>query len=620
MADMIFGMPVSEAEAKYGAQQGEAPSFFSRLKEYVPNVMTIPPAYQGLLGDQESAALQRQANIQGLLGAAVALSEGMSRTGPRRSALQNILSAAASGYQAAGGAMEQGLKNYQTGLQLTSQVAKSNVLNKLRSGQQITENDLAVLDPEKYAQRKLYEQMVAEEQKRLGQVPATGVKVDEAQVLETEINRLMANAAVSARNGDAVAANNFYNAAEKLRERQGMIAAGSIDLTSRIETAPEQFKDQYRMLDRLRQTNTLKGKELADAVRSIDTSVIEFQKGNKFEGATADYSQYMFGTTDRTKLTRNQLANVLAYQNAPTEKDRASIAIDAQRLKFETGQQGQVPKGRTEFLGGNVPAAPATAPVAPAPVIPAPAAPTAVVPAPAQAPAKVPATAPAPAAAPATTPAPAATTAPAKQQAVTPVIDPKVYSNPLITRPDNEVPPKKKQELIQAQPGLVSATNYTLKNIVDARNAAKALLDNPNYINAISGMTAPAMAMIPGTDAYTANEVLNNILGRSFISEIQEMRANSPTGGAVGNVAVAEMNSLSRIRGALTLGMKEAELKKQLQSYIDNANRALKTIPNDYARTYGYSGEFDELLGSEVVSPKPTTQKLPPGVKVRRKE
>ena len=612
MADMIFGMTPAEAEAKYGAQQPAAsPSFLSKLTSYIPNVMTVPETYQGLLGDQESAALQRQANIQGLLGAAVALSEGMSRTGSRRSALQNILGAAASGYQAAGGAMEQGLKNYQTGLQLTSQVAKSNVLNKLRSGQQITENDLAVLDPEKYAQRKLYEQMVAEEQKRLGQVPATGVKVDEAQVLETEINRLMANAAVSARNGDAAAANNFYNAAEKLRERQGMIAAGGIDLTSRIETAPEQFKDQYRMLDRLRQTNTLKGKELSDAVRSIDTSVIEFQKGNKFEGATADYSQYMFGTTDRTKLTRNQLANVLAYQNAPTEKDRASIAIDAQRLKFETGQQGQVPKGRTEFLGGSVAAAPAPAPVAPAPVIPAPAAPTAVVPAPAQAPAKVPATAPAPAAAPA--PAPA-------KQAATPVIDPKVYSNPLITRPDTEVPPKKKQELIQAQPGLVSATNYTLKNIVDARNAAKALLDNPNYINAISGMTAPAMAMIPGTDAYTANEVLNNILGRSFISEIQEMRANSPTGGAVGSVAVAEMNSLSKIRGALTLGMKEAELKKQLQSYIDNANRALKTIPNDYARTHGYSGEFDELLGSEVVSPKPTTQKLPPGVKVRRKE
>jgi hypothetical protein len=118
--------------------------------------------------------------------------------------------------------------------------------------------------------------------------------------------------------------------------------------------------------------------------------------------------------------------------------------------------------------------------------------------------------------------------------------------------------------------------------------------------------------------AYSANEILNNILGRSFISEIQEMRANSPTGGAVGNVAVAEMESLSKIRGAFKVGMDKAELKKQLESYISNANRALKTIPNDYARTYGYNGEFDELLTSEVVKPTATQNKPPKGVTVRR--
>jgi hypothetical protein len=211
--------------------------------------------------------------------------------------------------------------------------------------------------------------------------------------------------------------------------------------------------------------------------------------------------------------------------------------------------------------------------------------------------------------------------APARTSAV---IDPKVYQNPLITRPDSEVPPKKKQELIQSQPGLIAATNYTIKNIVDARNAAQSLLDNPAYLDALSGRTAPLRTAAPGgivldQEAFTANEILNNILGRSFISEIQEMRANSPTGGAVGNVAVAEMESLSKIRGAFKVGMDKAELKKQLESYISNANRAMKTIPNDYARTYGYGGEFDDLLASEVVSPKPTTQKLPPGVKVRRK-
>ena len=45
------------------------------IEDYIPNMFETPPVgYQGLLGAQESAALQRQANIQGLLGAAVALS------------------------------------------------------------------------------------------------------------------------------------------------------------------------------------------------------------------------------------------------------------------------------------------------------------------------------------------------------------------------------------------------------------------------------------------------------------------------------------------------------------------------------------------------------------------
>lgn len=145
MADMIFGMTPTEAEARYSGQQPAAsPSFLSKLTSYIPNVMTVPETYQGLLGTQETAALQRQANIQGLLGAAAALSEGMSRTGPRRSALQNILSAAAAGYGSAGSAMEQGLKNYQTRLQLTQSTANQEAINRLLQDPRIAKDPMMV--------------------------------------------------------------------------------------------------------------------------------------------------------------------------------------------------------------------------------------------------------------------------------------------------------------------------------------------------------------------------------------------------------------------------------------------------------------------------------------------
>jgi hypothetical protein len=71
---------------------------------------TLPSAYQGLLGADETAALQKRAQVQGLLGAGLALARGMSGGGAPRSALQNILGAVAGGFESAGGAYEGGLK------------------------------------------------------------------------------------------------------------------------------------------------------------------------------------------------------------------------------------------------------------------------------------------------------------------------------------------------------------------------------------------------------------------------------------------------------------------------------------------------------------------------------
>lgn len=79
---------------------------------------TAPKFYQGLLGADETAALQKKAQIQGLLGAGLALAKGMSSYGPPRSALQNIIGAVAGGFEGAGGTYQQGLQNYQTQQQL----------------------------------------------------------------------------------------------------------------------------------------------------------------------------------------------------------------------------------------------------------------------------------------------------------------------------------------------------------------------------------------------------------------------------------------------------------------------------------------------------------------------
>jgi hypothetical protein len=421
-----------------------------------------------------------------------------------------------------------------------------------------------------------------------GMPAVQGTKNPEIDKLEQQIQSNLADASAYSAMRDPVKAEASTRIAERLRERQMQLSAGDIDLEQRINSAPEQFKDQYKAIQSLK--GSLKPNEIISAVQKVDQAVQESSKQYKYEGIVGQYAYQQFGTNDASKLTPEQRKNVLAYANAPTQADQTKIAIDAQRLKFETGGAPALPTSREQMLGGVAPQAPSQ-----------PVAPQAVAPQPAAQPTSQAAQQPAPVVKPATT-----------NKAVD------INVTPLVNKPDNIVTPKKKQELFAAQPSTINLAGYTLKNVVDSRDSAQKLLDNPKYIEALSGTTAPYLAKIPGTDAFTANELLKNLLGRSFVNELQQMRQASPTGGAVGNVAVAEMDSLSKIQAALTVGMDKNELRNQLQQYINSTKRAIKTIPNEYARTYGYNGEFDEVLGGTVVE-KPTSGGLPPGVTVRRK-
>jgi hypothetical protein len=103
------------------------------IEDYLPNVFasSAPSYLQGLLGAEETQKLQGRANVQGLLGAGLALAQGMSRSGPRRSAAENILGALSGGFGAAGGAYDQGIKNYVTQQQIAqTQLAQQDALLK----------------------------------------------------------------------------------------------------------------------------------------------------------------------------------------------------------------------------------------------------------------------------------------------------------------------------------------------------------------------------------------------------------------------------------------------------------------------------------------------------------
>lgn len=604
------------------------------IGDYIPNVFGANPTmYEGLLGAEDAANLTKQSNIAGLLGAAATLATGMGSQGPRRSALQNILGALGAGYGMAGQAYGAGIEQManaqklaQMKVQMQQQAATQQAVNQALQDPRIANDPTLraalLTDPQGFL--KSWAENAPVQAAISGTAPApAGAPTAEGMPTESPLtvtasNRLSQleqrrqqlldiNNRLSGVPGEKAAKQRDINNKDidSIRKEIENLSTSGYDFGQLEKSVPEQLKPYVSELKNLAGTGGLSANELGQRIQAIQTAALELQKGQKYEGIIGQYANYMFGTSDASKLTPEQNKNVLAYANAPTQADQTKIAIDAQRLQFETGKAPALPTSREAMLGGGMQQAqPAAQPTQAQAIVPrGPIPPMAQPPAP-QVPAAMQRTGEA---------------QPVVQQKVQkPAIEVGKGVTPLVSQPDSKVTPKRKQELLAAQPATVGLVNYTITQLVDARDAAQALLSNPNQLKAISGLTGPAVSKIPGTEAYDAAAKLENLQTRAFVTEIQRMRAASPTGGAVGNVTEREMGALSNIQASLKLGLKEGELRKQLKQYVDSANRALKTIPQEYARTYGYQGEFDDILKGGVVQ-QPNQSGLPAGVTVKRK-
>lgn len=82
------------------------------IEDYIPNIFgNAPVGYEGLLGADQAAALQKRANLAGLLGSVATLAQGMGAGGARRSPFQNVASAVLAGFGGAGQTYQQGIQN-----------------------------------------------------------------------------------------------------------------------------------------------------------------------------------------------------------------------------------------------------------------------------------------------------------------------------------------------------------------------------------------------------------------------------------------------------------------------------------------------------------------------------
>jgi hypothetical protein len=665
------------------------------IEDYLPNVFgsSAPSYLQGLLGAEETQKLQGRANVQGLLGAGLALAQGMSRTGPRRSAAENILGALSGGFGAAGGAYDQGIKNYVTQQQIAqTQLAQQDALLK-RQQTQAKLDQIKAIEKEDPALARLLMINEAEGAKQLAlKQQLSGFNLtgkETAQELEAIANKvyaagvpglkpygdsLMAKAKqlaimppktdvapVDQPAADAAAQTtidttkpalppvedtarrgkvsqiqsgldyidnelarvmkveptqeniNYQNSLranrEVLAKQQELFSVMEYDFTD-LKGLPSKYQTEVKQLQKQAEGGVLDKTGLNSRIERIYTRLQEDERGRKLDGNAATFAQMKFGVTDRAQLTGPQLAEVLRFENAPTADQLGTLQREAIRLRAEKGVQAPIPAGRDSMLYAPTQrtttqpvtqtspvAQPTTAqPVATRPVATAPSAAIAQV-------------------SPEAVPQQAPRGAYSVVIAGKPVNFNKINQDALINKPENILPLVDRQKLEQAKPATESLTRYTLRNVVDAKTSAESLLSNDRYLEALSSRAAKLKSSdIFGyqidQETMAANELLQNLLTRSFVTSLQEMRAASPTGGAVGQVAVAEMEALSRIQAAIKLGMPKAELMKQLQQYINVSERTMRDLPLAFGKTYTYQGEFNDILESNIVPQKETVDNL----------
>lgn len=81
-----------------------------------------------------------------------------------------------------------------------------------------------------------------------------------------------------------------------------------------------------------------------------------------------------------------------------------------------------------------------------------------------------------------------------------------------------------------------------------------------------TGIGGAVLKNVPGTSAYNLDSTLDTVRANVGFETLQEMRQNSPTGGALGQISDRENNLLQAVRGSMDQKQSRKQLVKNLKS------------------------------------------------------
>jgi hypothetical protein len=155
---------------------------------------------------------------------------------------------------------------------------------------------------------------------------------------------------------------------------------------------------------------------------------------------------------------------------------------------------------------------------------------------------------------------------------------------------------QEKQALLpKAQAGFTSAISDIDRTIEAIDNVL------PNVAGQTAGLRGAVLGVIPGTSAYDLEAALKQIKASNAFGALQDMRNNSPTGGALGGIAVPELQLLESTKGSVDRGQSPQALAKNLQKMRDEYSKMRERVTN------AFNQDFSQLLQQPIQAPPPPT-------------
>jgi len=116
-----------------------------------------------------------------------------------------------------------------------------------------------------------------------------------------------------------------------------------------------------------------------------------------------------------------------------------------------------------------------------------------------------------------------------------------------------------------------------------------------------TGFTGSLTSSVPGTPAFDLNATLNGIKANVGFNKLQDMRENSPTGGALGQVSENENRLLQSVMGSV----EQAQSQEQLTRNLDRLDVIFNAVIHGTAAIPFTQEQFDALpSGTRYIDPE----------------